>query len=1053
MNKKILFSNLVFTDDSVKNSFDIIKEDGINPEFLDSLNNVVAVCDKTCISKFIELHQASEFPLSLRAPNKGRLERQLYDCKYIEYKNKLRIYFTNNLNRYDEVFIDFIKDDCSFPEEVLPTIHMSKEYEKSVELINRFEAYIKNNNINEIGVDFETAGIPFNDENFSVVSVSFSTLKIAIALDFRYLEENQFDKIIKLLSDKLFFSDIKLFAYNCSFEMSCIYFLTKRFTEIHDSFVYSTCEYQKSSLKSFVTYSHLAHSDWDFEVNQYIDNANKIFETEDVEEKNQLAMKSNFDIDLLNRYNGFPFAVVPYELLNKYCALDSFYTLKLHHHYKDKYKKAYDVYWKNRLLGFELEQTGIVLDRKVKEQLYENYISIEIFNLINLNLIYAKMGVNFYEQKHPDKIKIEGISKEAEDLLFSLGDILLEKKTFIKYLTILEDGELLDGIKSVIDITDEDIEFCRTKANKILLSRKFCTSIWEKVLEVYPIDFLNPILFDYSSKKLFLKRFKDIEKYPRDVNLLEKKLTIDGKNKFYSHDEIKEMMPLDVNSNLNRDSLAKFFSLDDEFGVFNLFDRKDISSNAWDKLKSIDRQVRKAKDEILKQKIYLDIIRKNPSGMVSNTPFLTEFISDFREGLDDDFEKLLTLNPDIDSIFSKKTFYLFCHFYMGNRYANKCLTSYIDGRLMKGYKKSNLIEEDNRSIYTLKNKDEIIIRPGFFVNSLFTNRTSSAIHTFKKDMDYMSILKTDDEDVCLTYFDISSAEVRTVAYLSGDENMIDNFENGKDVYSEFAKYVFPDYDKEQIKEVRFKFKGLYLGLLYGLGVTKLASKLECTIDEARHYQNLLIKRHPKVIEFIEKKKRYAEMHGKIDTVFGDYIPVDRQKYFTAGINYVIQNSTAIILASGFYNSIKHAREQGYYISPKNFVHDSIWNCVKIKELSGILKSYEVGFRDYVKNEYGIDYTYDLLIYYPNLREHFTLSYNNPFEANKEITEMNVSGSEYALNPFLKKYSELLGDKISITDIEVKKNIDNIFRLKNKHLLYPDKQYHLPDTIDAKIRLT
>lgn len=70
----------------------------------------------------------------------------------------------------------------------------------------------------------------------------------------------------------------------------------------------------------------------------------------------------------------------------------------------------------------------------------------------------------------------------------------------------------------------------------------------------------------------------------------------------------------------------------------------------------------------------------------------------------------------------------------------------------------------------------------------------------------------------LSYFDISSAEVRSIAYKSKDPVMINLFETGQDLYVHVGKIAFPDLDwttKEVKKAKRPIFKQVLLGSLYG----------------------------------------------------------------------------------------------------------------------------------------------------------------------------------------------------------------------------------------------
>lgn len=90
----------------------------------------------------------------------------------------------------------------------------------------------------------------------------------------------------------------------------------------------------------------------------------------------------------------------------------------------------------------------------------------------------------------------------------------------------------------------------------------------------------------------------------------------------------------------------------------------------------------------------------------------------------------------------------------------------------------------------------------------------------------------------LSYFDISSAEVRTCAYMSKDPVMIHLFETKQDLYIHVAKIYFGEErwnstDKAFKKLWRGRFKTILLGVMYGMGVKALAGRLGVTPQEAQ----------------------------------------------------------------------------------------------------------------------------------------------------------------------------------------------------------------------------
>ena len=112
--------------------------------------------------------------------------------------------------------------------------------------------------------------------------------------------------------------------------------------------------------------------------------------------------------------------------------------------------------------------------------------------------------------------------------------------------------------------------------------------------------------------------------------------------------------------------------------------------------------------------------------------------------------------------------------------------------------------------------------------------------------------------------DFSQQEPRILAHLCRDENMINAYRTGKDLYSTMASLAFkvPYEDCREFREDgsvnkegkkrRSHIKGIVLGLMYGRGDASVAENLGISIDEAKNLSNSLFEAFPKMKEYIEK---------------------------------------------------------------------------------------------------------------------------------------------------------------------------------------------------------
>lgn len=154
-----------------------------------------------------------------------------------------------------------------------------------------------------------------------------------------------------------------------------------------------------------------------------------------------------------------------------------------------------------------------------------------------------------------------------------------------------------------------------------------------------------------------------------------------------------------------------------------------------------------------------------------------------------------------------------------------------------------------------------------------------------------------DEGDELTSIDLAQIEPVIVANLAGQDDVVERFEDPAikaDIYQPVA-------DKAGIS--RKHAKTVLLGLLYGLGIGKLARDLGCTEDEAYELRNSVFDAMPRVARFTQALRRDAEQHMKIITLSGRILPIPmgvfegrRSVQTHKGINFTVQGSAYDLLA-------------------------------------------------------------------------------------------------------------------------------------------------------------
>lgn len=125
--------------------------------------------------------------------------------------------------------------------------------------------------------------------------------------------------------------------------------------------------------------------------------------------------------------------------------------------------------------------------------------------------------------------------------------------------------------------------------------------------------------------------------------------------------------------------------------------------------------------------------------------------------------------------------------------------------------------------------------------------------------------------VCADY---SQIELRLMAAFSGDESLINAFNNNEDIHALTAAKVFNIPLEMVTPDLRRQAKAVNFGIIYGISSFGLSTDLGIPIYQAKEFIDNYFRTYPKVYEYMEKLKKDAKAHGFAKTYFGRirYIP-------------------------------------------------------------------------------------------------------------------------------------------------------------------------------------
>ena len=121
---------------------------------------------------------------------------------------------------------------------------------------------------------------------------------------------------------------------------------------------------------------------------------------------------------------------------------------------------------------------------------------------------------------------------------------------------------------------------------------------------------------------------------------------------------------------------------------------------------------------------------------------------------------------------------------------------------------------------------------------------------------------------CIVSADYSQIELRLLAHMSGDKNLIDAFNNGQDIHARTAAEVFGVKLDEVTPDLRRKAKAVNFGIVYGISAYGLAKDLHISREEAGLYIVRYFERYPGVKDFLDATVAQAHLNGYVMTMFG-----------------------------------------------------------------------------------------------------------------------------------------------------------------------------------------
>ena len=526
------------------------------------------------------------------------------------------------------------------------------------------------------------------------------------------------------------------------------------------------------------------------------------------------------------------------------------------------------------------------LESNIKNELFITYdiLNKEKYSLMEVNKIYLETDNKVY------LVELKNILEGNHNEALSIIKNIMENEEIKK---IIHDGKALVTAMSKYNIEIKGFKFDTAIATYLIDSAKSNYNL-ENLINEY-------LLEEVKGEEEEIK-IKLVSKLKEIYVILKARIEEENMNDLYYNVEHPLIFVLSsmeaLGFNVDRDFL-------DELAIKF---RGEISRTEKEIFELAEEEFNinspKQLGKILFEKLDLPVIKKTKTGYSTNAEVL---------------EKL----EDKHEIIPKITYY---------RQITKLNSTYVEGL-------KNVIDEDGH------------IHSSFNQTVTTTGRLSSTEPNlqnipvkYEMGKEIRKVFIPNGKDDILLSCDYSQIELRVLADMSGDENMIDGFKNHSDIHTKTASEVFKVPLDEVTSVMRSRAKAVNFGIVYGISDFSLSQDLHITKKEASEYMEIYFDRYPRIKEFLDntinevKEKGYAltllnrrrfipelKSSNKIVKALGERL----------AMNAPIQGSAADIIKLAMVNVYNKLIEKNLKSRVILQVHDELILNVKKDELEAV----------------------------------------------------------------------------------------------------------------------
>ncbi|WFD11420.1 DNA polymerase I [Tepidibacter hydrothermalis] len=619
-------------------------------------------------------------------------------------------------------------------------------------------------------------------------------------------------------------------------------------------------------------------------------------------------------------------------------------TDKLKGSVKKKIEENIDTALMSKRLATIVRDMPVDIDiDELKLENYDEQKIIKLFNTFGFNSLIKRISMNKEVVEEKD---IKSVLINNDNIDFVIDEIKKKKYMYLK--TVTKKGNILD--KNIIYM------FIGLEQDKVYyINEEICILKLKDVLESEEIE-----KYGYKLKEEYIAlRSYDIDIKNMKFDIVIGEYLIDATSSNYLHDNLAaKYMGKNINSEeelLGKGKKAKKFEELEEDVLVKYF------NNLIEVVIGIKNEMEKTIDEYEMQELFYDI----------EMPLIEVLGYMEYEGFKVDIEKLEQLKEEYSTIIKNledniyemagEEFNINSPKQLGVILFEK-LELPIIKKTKTGYSTNAEVLEKLRPEHEIIDKiseyRQIVKLQSTYVDGLLNiiNNKSKRIHSsFNQTITTTGRISSTEpnlqnipvrlemgrnlrkvfipsEGYSLVDADYSQIELRVLAHISDDENLIKAFESGEDIHTSTASKVFDVDIKDVDSEMRSAAKAVNFGIVYGISDFGLSKNLNIPAKKAKEYIDNYFDKYPNIKKYMDDIVEKAKSDGYVSTVLNRrrYIPEINSKNFIVknlgkrlAMNTPIQGSAADVIKIAMVNVYKKLKEENLKSKLILQVHDEL----------------------------------------------------------------------------------------------------------------------------------